>query len=78
MAAQTMLFFGAGFETSASTLSFCLYEISVNPEIQSRLKKEIGDVLIKHNGKADYQALKEMTYMEAVINGKLTSKQAVS
>lgn len=71
MAAQAILFFGAGFETSASTLSFCLYEISVNSEIQSKMRKEIDAVLMKHNGKANYQALKEMSYMEAVINGKV-------
>lgn len=71
MTAQAVLFFAAGFETSASTLSFSLYEISVNSEIQKKMRKEIDEVLAKHNGKTTYRALKDMTYMDAVINGKL-------
>lgn len=71
MTAQAVLFFVAGFETSASTLSFCLYEISWNQEVQTKMRKEVDAVLAKHNGKPNYQALQEMTYIEAVINGKL-------
>lgn len=71
MTAQALLFFAAGFETAASALSFCLYEISVNPEIQQKMRKEIDEVLLKHSGKANYQSLNDMTYMEAVICGTL-------
>lgn len=70
MTAQAILFFAAGFETTASALSFCLYEISVNPHVQVKMRKEIDEILTKHNGKTNYQALKDMVYMEAVINGK--------
>ena len=69
MTAQALLFFAAGFETTSSTIVFCLYEISVNPEIQRKMQKEIDEVLAKHNGKPNYQTLKDMNYMEAVING---------
>lgn len=70
MAAQVNLFFVAGFETSASTMSFCLYEISLNTDVQSKMREEVDEILQKHNGKLNYQALQEMNYMEAVINGK--------
>lgn len=71
LTAQAVLFFTAGFETSASAISFCLYEISLNPEIQAKMRKEIVEVLNKYNGKPSYQALQDMTYLEAVINETL-------
>lgn len=71
MAAQTQLFFAAGFETSASAMSFCLYEISLNTDVQSKMRKEIDEIMKKHNGKLNYQALQDMAYMEAVINETL-------
>lgn len=70
MAAQAHLFFVAGFETSASAMSFCLYEISLNTDVQTKMRAEVDEVLKKHNGKLNYQALQDMNYMEAVINGK--------
>lgn len=70
MTAQAILFFGAGFETTSTTLSFCLYEISVNPDVQTKMRKEIDEVLMKYNGKVSYQTLKDLLYMDAVINGK--------
>ena len=70
MAAQAHLFFAAGFETSASTMTFCLYEISRNTDVQSKMRKEVDAIFKKYKGKINYQALQEMNYMEAVINGK--------
>ena len=41
---NAMIFFVAGYETTASTLQFMAYELAVNPEIQERLIQEIDDV----------------------------------
>lgn len=71
LTAQAIVFFLAGFETSSSAMTFCLYEISLNPDVQTKMRKEIDAVLTKHNGKLSYDALQDMAYMEAVINGKL-------
>uniref|UniRef100_A0A1B0B4H8 Cytochrome P450 n=1 Tax=Glossina palpalis gambiensis TaxID=67801 RepID=A0A1B0B4H8_9MUSC len=62
--AQAMVFFVAGFDTSSATMSFCLYELALNPDIQRKLREEILAVLEKYNSQITYESLKEMTYME--------------
>lgn len=69
MCAQTLLFYTAGFETSASTLSFCMFELAKNPQVQKRAQQEIDFVLQKHNGELSYEALQDMTYLENCIDG---------
>ncbi|XP_065338079.1 cytochrome P450 6B1-like [Cloeon dipterum] len=58
--AQTAVFFLAGFETSALTLSTICYELSRNLEIQNRAQSEIDFILAGSNGNLSHEALKEM------------------
>ncbi|CAH1400041.1 unnamed protein product [Nezara viridula] len=67
MAAQCFVFLFAGFETSSSVQSFCLYELAINPDIQTRVKKEIDEIIEKHGG-LTYQAVYEMEYLDMVIS----------
>jgi len=64
------VFLIAGHETSASTMSFALYELALHPEIQHRLRAEIMQVLKKHDGKLTYDGIKEMMYLDRVVSGK--------
>lgn len=68
--AQSYAFFLAGFETSATTMSFALYELSLQPAIQQKLRTEITTVLGKHDQQLTYVAMQEMSYLEKVIFGE--------
>jgi len=69
---QAFFFLIAGYETSATTLSYALYELALNPEIQYRLRAEIMGVLNKHNGELTYNGIQEMAYLDMVVSGERT------
>lgn len=73
MAAQVFVFFLAGFETSSSTLSFCLYELAKNSNIQRRVHSEIDRVLGQHNGQITYESISEMKFLDHCIDGLFAS-----
>ena len=68
--AQALTFLIAGYEPSASTLSFALYELALHPEIQHSLRAEIVQVLSKHDGKLTYDGMQDMSYMDRVVSGE--------
>jgi cytochrome P450 family 6 len=68
--AQATQFFLAGFETSSSAITFALYELAVNQDIQRKLRKEIGNVLSRFNGIISYESLKEMEYLDMCVKGE--------
>lgn len=49
LVAQCIVFFLAGYETTASTLSFVTYSLALNPDVQERLIQEIDDALKENN-----------------------------
>ncbi|XP_016974114.2 probable cytochrome P450 6a19 [Drosophila rhopaloa] len=71
IAAQVYSFFLAGFETSSTTMGFALYELSCNQDVQDKLRMEVDTVLKKHDGQLDYNSMREMSYMEKVIDETL-------
>ncbi|EAS35749.1 cytochrome P450 alkane hydroxylase [Coccidioides immitis RS] len=56
----------AGRDTTAATLSFCIFELSRHPAVVQRLRNEIETVC--GNRKPTYSELKEMKYLNAVLN----------
>lgn len=68
-AAQVSLFYLAGFDTTASTTAFALYELSRQPDLQKRLQNEIDETLAKYNNNITYEAIKEMPFLEACFKG---------
>lgn len=65
------MFYIAGFETTASTLAYLLYELAMNPDVQDKLRAEIKSVVGKHDGTINYDVLHDMKYMNTVISGTL-------
>lgn len=62
--AQVFVFLAAGFETSSSVTSYCLYELAVNQDIQEKLREEISAAQ-----PLSYQNLQEMRYLDMVVHG---------
>ena len=68
--AQALSFLIARYETSASTLSFALYELALHPEIQYSVRAEILQVLSEHDGKLTYDGIQDMSYLDRVVSGE--------
>lgn len=71
VAAQAITFFGDGFETSSAAMSFILYCLALNPDVQTRVREEVCDVLHKHGGKLTFDNIQEMTYLDMVFHETL-------
>ncbi|KAL0820900.1 hypothetical protein ABMA28_005560 [Loxostege sticticalis] len=67
IAANAFIIFLGGFETTSSTLAFLFLELAAHPEVQDKMRREIEEVLAKHNGEMTYESLQDFTYMEMVI-----------
>lgn len=74
LTANSFVFFVAGFETTATTISYCLYELAMNPVIQVKLREKIKQTLDANEGKITYDTLKDLTYLDMVINGQYDIK----
>ncbi|NP_001352872.1 cytochrome P450-6a17-like [Lucilia cuprina] len=69
--ANAFAFFLAGFETSATTMTYALYEMALQPRVQDKLRKEILLVLEKNNQELTYENLKEMPYLQQLVQETL-------
>uniref|UniRef100_A0A1B6L5Q1 Cytochrome P450 n=1 Tax=Graphocephala atropunctata TaxID=36148 RepID=A0A1B6L5Q1_9HEMI len=70
ISANTFVFLVAGSETVSGTINFVLFELSKHQHIQLRLQQEVDSVLAKH-GKLSYEAIRDMTYMDQVVQESL-------
>ncbi|XP_058126459.1 probable cytochrome P450 6a20 [Anopheles ziemanni] len=68
--AQAFVFFLAGFETSSTAMSFCLYELALAQDLQQKARDCVRAALARH-GAMTYEALLEMKYIEMCINESL-------
>ncbi|XP_033365603.1 uncharacterized protein LOC117242787 [Bombus vosnesenskii] len=67
LVAQAAIFFAAGFETSAATMSFTLYELARNSDVQQTLRKEILDALEKTDGEITYDMITTLPYLDMIL-----------
>ncbi|XP_073811655.1 cytochrome P450 6g1-like [Musca autumnalis] len=67
-----MVFLVAGFETSATTMSFPLLELVKHMEIQKKLRKEIVHAFREANGRdISYEQFNAMEYLDMVVSETL-------
>lgn len=59
LVSQAVVFFSGGFETSSTTMSFTLYELALNQDVQKTLRAEIHDALAKSDGKITYDMVRK-------------------
>lgn len=69
LAAQAFVFFQAGFESSATTLAFCLYELALNPKIQTKARRIIREAYQKFDGNFNYEMLMDLPFIGQIIEG---------
>lgn len=67
---QSFLFFIGGFETSSSALTFCLYELSLNRDLQEKARSKVKEAFEKYDGKFSYEMLMDMPYIDQIADGK--------
>lgn len=63
------MFYVAGFETVSTALSFALYELALNQDVQERLAKEIRENHKTLGGKLDYSSIQNLPYLDMVVSG---------
>ncbi|CAG2182293.1 unnamed protein product, partial [Oppiella nova] len=62
--ANSWIFFQAGYETTASTLTFASYELALNEDIQQKLYEEVMSA-VDSKGEIDYDLLARLPYLDA-------------
>nr|CBB07053.1 CYP6AE30 protein [Cnaphalocrocis medinalis] len=67
LTAQCIVFFLAGYETSATTSNFTLYELAKHPEVQRKVQEEIDAYLQKTGNQLNYDVVTELPYTYACI-----------
>lgn len=67
---QIFIYFLAGLDTLATTVSFALYELALNQNIQKKTREDIKLSLGKYNETMTYDAIESMEYLTQVIYGK--------
>lgn len=67
--AQALIFFVAGFDSTATTISYMMLELALYPDVQETLQREIDETMLSCKGKLSYEILVKMTYLDQVVSG---------
>jgi cytochrome P450 family 6 len=70
IAAQSLIFFSAGFENGATLLSFTTLLLAVHQDIQQQVKDELDEVLAENGGQVTYEAVQRMRRLDNVVSGR--------
>ncbi|XP_013188346.2 cytochrome P450 6B5 [Amyelois transitella] len=68
LVSQISSFFAAGYETSATTMHYTLYELAKNQEAQQRVLDEIDEYLLRHKNKIGFDCITDLPFTDACFN----------
>ncbi|KAH8401703.1 hypothetical protein KR009_007404 [Drosophila setifemur] len=71
LAAHAVVFLKAGYEQTANTLSYILYELALHTDVQARVREEVKKAMERFEGNLSYECIQSLTYMGQVINETL-------
>ncbi|XP_058788799.1 probable cytochrome P450 6a14 isoform X2 [Phymastichus coffea] len=74
--AQAIVFFLAGFETSSSIATHCIYELALNPDVQDKLYEEIFNSN-KNCNELTYEVLMELKYLDMTFHETMRKHPSV-
>ena len=57
----------AGTETSASTITFTLFELARNQDLMTKLQNEIDEALKKNDGQLTYDLINELPFLDLCV-----------
>lgn len=69
MSAHSFVFYTASFESTSTTMSFCMHELAKHSHLQDKAYLEINAVMNKYNGQLTYESIGEMKFIEQCIDG---------
>lgn len=69
--ADVIIFYLDTYETSSLVGAYLFYHLSQNKDVQDKLRKHIREVLEPTKGTITYESLKNMNYLEQVLNESL-------
>ena len=69
--AQSILFLLAGSDTTGHTLSFTVYFLAMNPDVQDKLRVHIKEAIESNADKSLYDVAKSIEYLDCVIKETL-------
>lgn len=67
IAAQAWVFFLDGFDTTSTSLLYCVYMLAINPDVQTKARNIILESFKKHNGEFTYEMLTELSFISQVV-----------
>jgi len=66
LVSNAVLFLIGGFDTATNAICFALYLLALNPEIQTKVQKEVDEAIEKH-GKLSHEIIMNLSYIDMVI-----------
>ncbi|KAF9418543.1 hypothetical protein HW555_004692 [Spodoptera exigua] len=68
LVAQAVLFYIAGYDTTANLIYYFLYEMAINPTVQEKLHEELDTLPSEDEIPDMYEAIQDMEYLEMCVN----------